>query len=1284
MDTLEITIQHRRGDHWPMVALHTHGSELPARGEGQLAFDPDHQTQLTALRLEPRAYGALLGKALFQDTLRDLFIAARSAVDSAGLRVLLVVEDPDLKPLRWERLCAPNRRGGWDFLLLDQRTPFSRYLPSLTDRRFPAIGRRDLRALVVLADPSPGNPYGLAPFDAADCAKRIATALGEIPRDLLGPLPGALGPASLDALVERLTGGPYTLLHLVSHGQVVADGETVVYLLDSAGQVAPVTATDLIGRLGRLGAGRGLPHFAFLATCEGARPQAEDALGGLAQRLVRELGIPAVVAMTERVSIATAADLTAAFYTRLRAHGEPDLALVQARAGLHDRADGLVPALFSRLGGRPLFSDRLDRPLTPAEIAYGLDRLAHLVPQRAPILGDEFQRQAAALRAGLGSDPAALSEAALKERTAALDAIDALSQEVVDLSLPALALDQEVPTADDRCPFPGLKAFETEEEPFFFGRAPLIHKLSDRLRAKRLIAILGASGTGKSSLVLAGLIPAFVRTHIGSTAPRRDPTQPPETGPSRVRYLTPGADPETALARQLASLQPTDGDGLLIVDQLEELFTLCTDHARRARFVHQFISAWQTNPRLHLILTLRADFWGDCAPYPDLKDLIQAHQELIAPMTTAELRAAMEQQAAAVGLRFEADLSHQILAEVEGEPGAMPLLQHLLLHLWRRRHGRWLRAAEYRALGGIRQAIAHTADAIYIDLKADPAAQAMVRNLFVRLTRLDEDDGRPEPYRDTRHRVALPDLIPIGADADQVRALVQRLADARLVVTTPDASSGQTQVEVSHEALIRHWPRLRTWLDEDRASWILLAAVRDQARNWQANREREADLPRWGERLQHAQTLLGQERFAPTAGEQRFLDSAKALAERERAEREEQQRQRVEALERAAQEQQRRARIAWMAVAVTVVLLAVVLYFAHRMDAEKRHAQASAREASYQTANIFWNSAVAERDRDPLKAAHSFARAAEGFAKVDSLKESANARVAIKFIVDRHLLLGAVGEMGGFGGAVFAADETRVLTWNRDSAQLWNVLTGEALTPPLKHDNSVASGRFSPDGTRILTTSDDDTARLWDASTGAPLVPSLAHDGPVWGAHFSTNGASFITWGKDGPARLWDARTGAALAPPLKHDKSVNGARFSADGTRVLTWSDDGTARLWDARSGAALTPPLKHDEPVRGAQFSIDGTRVLSWGGDDARLWDALTGAVLTPPLKHSGAVQGAQLVQGAQFSRDETQVLTWGDDSTARLWDAHTGAALTPPLNHRNLVTGAQFNAASTRVLT
>jgi hypothetical protein len=185
-----------------VVAERTRPSQLPLRSEGRLELAEDYQADLLSKQLDAHDYGETLGQALFQGTLRDSYMAARAEAEAAQqpLRILLVVEDPDLKPLRWGRLCAPDGSDGWNFLALDQRSLYSLYLPSLTDRRFPAIGRRDLRALVLLADPPKDNKYRLDSFDAEAMAASIGTALGDIPHDLLVPVPDAVGPATLDAL----------------------------------------------------------------------------------------------------------------------------------------------------------------------------------------------------------------------------------------------------------------------------------------------------------------------------------------------------------------------------------------------------------------------------------------------------------------------------------------------------------------------------------------------------------------------------------------------------------------------------------------------------------------------------------------------------------------------------------------------------------------------------------------------------------------------------------------------------------------------------------------------------------------------------------------------------------------------------------------------------------------------------------------------------------------------------------------------------------------------------
>ncbi|HEX5690946.1 MAG TPA: CHAT domain-containing protein, partial [Roseiflexaceae bacterium] len=286
MDAFEITIQRQAGDGWPVVVeQRTSGAFLPVRAEGRLRVDEE---ALQADALEPQAYGAQLGRALFADGVRDAFVQAL-AKSADRLHVLLFVEDPALRRLRWERLCVPLD-GGWPLLALNQRLPFSHYLPSLTDRRFPPIGRRDLRALILAASPAGLSRYKMEPFDVAAAVTGVQKALGPIPFDVLSDLDGAAGPPSLDALCARLTAEHYTLLHVVCHGKVVRDGETVLYLAkeDDPQQVHSVTGTKLIERLSALQGARGLPHCVFLSSCETASAEAEAALGGLGQRLVRD------------------------------------------------------------------------------------------------------------------------------------------------------------------------------------------------------------------------------------------------------------------------------------------------------------------------------------------------------------------------------------------------------------------------------------------------------------------------------------------------------------------------------------------------------------------------------------------------------------------------------------------------------------------------------------------------------------------------------------------------------------------------------------------------------------------------------------------------------------------------------------------------------------------------------------------------------------------------------------------------------------------------------------
>jgi energy-coupling factor transporter ATP-binding protein EcfA2 len=310
-----------------------------------------------------------------------------------------------------------------------------------------------------------------------------------------------------------------------------------------------------------------------------------------------------------------------------------------------------------------------------------------------------------------------------------LNKIHELSTNSLDLSFNALTLGQKPPDYDSRCPFPGLYAFEEKDREFFFGRENLTKDLADKLNRVKFLPILGTSGTGKSSLAKAGIIPYMEEREEGIDAV----------------IMTPADDPLSALDK----LIPADpkASQILLVDQFEEVFTHCKRNEIRIAFFDRLLAL---SKQMRVIITMRADFWGDCAPYEQLKQTMLTNQELITPMNAHELQIVMEKQAAVVGLRLQEELKYTILNSIEQEPGAMPLLQHLLKEMWNRRHGRWLPTSEYINLGGIQEAISVTADKIYKKLGEEE--QRLMRNIFLRLSSPDEENLHEDGYRFSRRR----------------------------------------------------------------------------------------------------------------------------------------------------------------------------------------------------------------------------------------------------------------------------------------------------------------------------------------------------------------------------------------------------------------------------------------------------------------------------------------------------------------------------------------------------
>lgn len=1210
MNLLEITVQRGAVGRWPVVAFAEDGKGLRVRIQTDLQLDP---TEVLAASANVKSYGALLGHALFRDELREALTHARDDSED-GVRVLLYVEADDLRELRWERLCSPADTR-WDHLLLDQKTPFTLYLPTGDNRRFPPIGKTDLRALLMVSSPTGLGSYQLSPFDAAAVASRISHSLEGMPCDVLAPTDIALGPPTLDALCAQITTTPYAVLHVVCHGRYIRSahgGDAVIYLCHDDGTVDAVSATRLIERLRRLRGPRGLPRLTFLASCESATGDIADAHGGLAQRLIGELGMPAVIAMTDRVSLETASALSAAFYNLVRRHGEIDRALAEATAGLAERSDITVPALYSRLRAHPLFTESLDHPLEPADVEVGLVRATALVPERAPVLGERFRSAARVVRASAAAGADSSMAPTREDQEQALADLDTLCDEVFDVSFHGLALGHEPPPYDSRCPFRGLYPFHLEDREFFFGREALTRRLVDRLKAERFLAVLGASGSGKSSLVLAGLIPALLEQDLTLV----------------WRSINPGADPLRVLDNVLATADVS----LVIIDQFEEVFTLCTDAGRQRAFIERVCELAEVRM---VILTMRADFWGECAPYHELRNLMQRHQELIAPMDAIELRRAVESQAEKVRLRFEAELINTILDDLEGEPGSMPLLQHALGELWKRRHGQWLRADEYRALGGVREAIARTADNVYERLSA--TEQERMRDIFIRLTRFDVDALPGEPRRDTRRRVALEELVPAGTDPADTRALVARIADAdsRLVVTSLDPSAANDEVEVAHEALIRYWPRLRTWLDENHSDIRLREAIRRAALEWEESEQNESLLTFRGTRLEAALHLAGRPR-ALNEQELRFVNACQTLRIRELAE-DEAQRELISNQEAAARLRDLAQRI--------------------ERDLQSRPMEALARAVA----------AVGDNLRQLPN---------QILAPVAS-----SLHLAVELARERALV---AGHHAAVTSVAFAADGRLLASGSDDgSIRLWD-RSGHAVGKPLRgHLGRVLAVAFSPDHSVLVSAGEDRSVRLWHLAGEQPARVLARHADDVTAVAFALDGRGVVSESDDGSVRVWDADGTNRLDLTIDAGLPMSLA-VSKDGRLVAIGSDRGQIRLlhltpwWDhdqASRDIHLAEPFAdaHDGLVTSLAFAARGDTIAS-GGDDGtvRLWTLDGRAVGERYTGHEGAVMAVA------FSPDGDVVASGGADDTLRLSDRRGRQVCEPFRGHTDYVLSVAFDPA------
>ncbi len=624
---------------------------------------------------------------------------------------------------------------------------------------------------------------------------------------------------------------------------------------------------------------------------------------------------------------------------------------------------------------------------------------------------------------------------------------------------------------DTVAPYRGLASFEEEQAEFFFGREDDTARIIETLKDSRFVAVMGASGSGKSSLVRAGVVRAIRSGRLPGS----------EDWP--IRVFTPGGRPLTALAAQLHKAFPqeslagtlkdlqTDQRSLdlaatvgladsppgrrlvLVADQFEELFTLCDDEAERKAFLDNLLYA-ATIPggRVVVIVGMRADFYHRCAAYPDLRSLVSTEQYLVGPLTGEGLRRAIEEPARRVGVGLESGLLDTILADVGARPGGLPLLQHVLYELWQRRRGRMLTLEAYVAAGRLEGALAKRANTVYQALP--PEQQAIARRALLRLVQPGEGT------EDTRRRADLDELVSRAGDQAAAEKVVEALAQERLLTFGHDDASGSRVVDITHEALIRGWPEFRLWIDEEREALRAERRLNEAAVEWdQGGRDegllyRGARLSAWDER----------DTAGLTEVERAFLAASRSRA--------------------ARQARSRQIVTASLAALTAVALLA----------------------ASFALVNLRRASQEKDRAEAATQLATSRRMAAESVTALGRNDQSLAALLALGG--DR--LAHTVEASSALGSALAAdIDPSTVLTGH----------TADVRTVAVAHDGTIASGGL------------DATVLVWPADGGSPRALT-GHDGEVLDVAIDHDARLAHSAGNDGTVRTWDLRSRVADRGP--------------------------------------------------------------------------------------------------------------------------------------------------------
>ncbi|MBI1280160.1 MAG: protein kinase [Anaerolineaceae bacterium] len=790
-------------------------------------------------------------------------------------------------------------------------------------------------------------------------------------------------------------------------------------------------------------------------------------------------------------------------------------------------------------------------------------------------------------------------------------------------------------------PYKGLKAFQEVDETDFFGRKDLIERLINRLaqneKHNQFLAIIGPSGSGKSSIVLAGLVPALKRGALfGSQewfyvqfTPSTDPLQQLADALLSIAATTPtsltdlfGADDE-ALTLIIPKILPVDNSELvLIIDQFEEIFTLVADEEIRARFLALLVKAATTpTSRLKIIITLRADFYDRPLQYAGLSELMRDNTEIILPLSLPDMEEAIIQPAARYGIQFEHGLVPRIINDVNQQPGALPLLQFALTELFDKREGYLLKIDSYAKAGGVLGSLARRAEELYTSL--DSFSQAAAQQMFLRLVSLS--DGA----EDTRRRVTRMELNIIASDKTIVQNVIDEFGKHRLLTFDFEAGTRTPTVEIAHEALIRVWDRLREWLQSSREELRLHRRLSIAATEWVNTGKDKSFLPS-GARLVQFESLAVSPIIKLTANESAFIWAAVA----------------------ARQKASQRLRNILIGVSVAAILaIALAIFAFDRQNVAETQTKRANTEAVISRSRELAVTALRSDNRLDLALLLSLEslNTANTFEARNSLVTNLETKPQLTHFLTAHT--------DTIRALAYSPNGRFLASAGKDqSIILWDTQTNRPIGQPLKgHSNWINALAFSPDSQTLLSVSIDGTIRRWDVTNGQtigdPLNPNSTE---LWSVAFDPNGKAFVTGDKDGTILMWDIASGKPVGKPLTgHTDLIYALAYSPDGKMFASASGDGTIRLWNAENGQPVGDPLaEHRGSVLAIAFSPDGQRLASTGIDDTViLWDPSTGEYIDEfPTGHT------KRVKALAFSNDGSLLATASDDNTVRLWDTQT----------------------------